>query len=1580
MTLVVTANVVGQVRGEPVRLPNRRRRLSTIVARHRPAGRQFIVSVHRKGAEAFKPTDRSVRLRATWKSTLVGPEDVVLITVVPLGKSFLSIGLAIASIALIAIAPYAAPAIAAGLTGVATASAGATFAVQAGLVIGGLALGYAAQAAKGAGKSQKQAELYSLSGGGNVPKPGSRRPLLYGRCWSAPPLSQGDYFLYDGDTMVLTKRMTLGIGKFQVHRIRVGDALFWSENGGLQLPFNSTATGNLGTAIEILYEQVSQLASGDVITSNAVSGQEMPRPGGNPDRTPWFRLTPQGVVADAALLSWTYPAVFRVSSSGRQVGTVAGVVFYGRKIDPTTGQVIGPEFEIQRSTELSDTLSPTPLRRSAYFRLPEAGSTYEISAQNAYPDPVGFEQQNRATWDGMSAYKDDYRIRPETTEIVLRIRAGKGLTVTAYSDIMVDATRIVPVWDGSAWTEQPTSKAVWAYCDLVRSTYGLAQPNSVDAAKALYYANLLADNDTYDGALPEVSSFWEAAGQLLLPLRADPVKVGAVHSFVRDESRAEPRHILTRRQIVRDSSGATYKTKVEGGDVIVEFDRDGDPKRPDEVRYSYGPPTRTPKRYKVAGITDGLHALKHATWLAAVAVFRGAERKIQTEWDGRLVYPGDHILSDLWFLRGKQAYGVASADGNVLTLDVTANVPAAYGYGSIRTRQGKEWGILRMRGVGARGLELHPEDVAALSAQTGLGLAAVLARDTQDPTTVVLGELVELRETYVARSAIPSDPDHVQVEMVKDDARVWQLLDEQTIAPAPVGTDPLAEPLMPTISVLHARCQRVETGIEVVWGVSVTLGARAYEVEISYDGGATWEVLSPLGPASSGRAQMRQTDQPVTVRARAYGRTGLHGDWITTTFTTVAPVVQGELIEPLSIQIEKMSAQLQKDIGAINDLGRGTLALGQQLTVDKLAEAQGLIDSAREATRLALSIGDDSILGSIRQLAAAVDRLAGEAATQTGDSFEERQLLKVADGRNFAAIERETRLRVSGDEVLASITTTLAVRLDTAEGGIVANASAIQGVSSRVTVAEGAITAQSQQITTLGARIDANDLAISGQATATQQLTARVTLTEGNIVSLSESLTALRSTVTTQGGQISANATAVDRVSTRAEQIDGRVTSEATRTTALEATVSDQGRQISGTSTALSDLTARTTTAEGRITSEAARLDALSSTVSTQGGQISSTADAVWRLTTRTSAAEGRIESEARRTDALAASVSDQGREIVGQARAIDDLAARTSTTEGNVTSIANKTTALEATASTLGGQISGNSQALQDLSARTSATEQGVSSQAQQLSNLSSTVSGQGGQIGANAQAVSQLQTRADNVDGQLSSQASSIQSLSTTQNGHTAQITTLAASYDGVKVQYGVTGYIDGKTGGFVLTGAKRLDGGNPFQLLVSADMFVDGLLTARMMSTTSLITTSAQIGNLTVDNINVKDGAISGLVSAQSNGQQASVTINVRTARAVAVLANRVGDLSSRFRQTGISTGAIKIYRDGNLIGAIPANFTMDFDPSPNVNASYLRLGPTTYPILDYPGVGAHTYQVVDDNTVGIGGVYISVQESK
>ncbi len=1119
MTLVVTANIAGQTRGEPVRLPDRRRRrLSTIVARHKPpAGRKFIVSVHRKGETFLRPTDGNTRLRAAWSRTLVGPDDVVLLTVVPGRGGIGSIGLAIASIALIAVAPYVAPALAGSLVfGAGTAAGTGTLAtaIQAGLVIGGVALGYAAQASSAA-KKKTERSLSSVTGGGNIPKPGARKPLLYGRCWSTPPLSQKDFITYDGDTMVLTKRMTLGIGRFQIHAVHVGEAVFWLEGGGLQAPFTSTA-GPLGTQIEFLFAQPSTIAPGDVISSPSVGGQEMPRPGGNPEWTPWFRLTPQGVTADAAQMSWTYPAIYRVSSQGRQAPTVAGVIFQGQEINPNTGEPIGPIFDLWTSSEGATALTTTPLRRSAYFRLPK-NAAYRVRSRNMYPEAVGFEQKNAASWDEMAAIKDDVRIRPNTTEIVMRVRAGKGLTVTAFSEIWVDATRIVPVWNGSAWIEQPERKAVWAFADLVRSQHGLALPNGFDADKASHYADLLDANDTFDGALPEVSSFWEAASEVLLPLRADPVKVGPVHSFVRDESRGEPRHILSRRQIVRDSGGATFKTKVEGGDVIVEFDRDGDPRRPDEVRFHYGPATRTPKRYRVNGIRDGLHALKHATWLAAVAVFRGAERRITTEWDGRLVFPGDHILSDLWFFKGKQTFGVASAAGNVLTLDVTANVPGEWGYGSVRQRDGREWGILRMRGIGARGLELHPDDVTALAAQTGRSLADVLARDSQGPTTIVIGDLTELQETYVARSAIPSDADHVQIEMVADDPRVWQLLDEQVIAPAPVNADNLAEPLIPQISVLHARCERIETGNEVVWGVSVTRGARNYEADISYDAGGSWEPLSPYGPASSSRAQMRQSDLPVTVRARAFGRTGLPGDYVDTTFTTVAPIVDGGLVDITNlppIPYDKLDGSAQ---GKITEALEAAEAASQAADA-VAAEARTRMDSLRRALAIDPKVRAgyvDAVIGDVRQ----------DLAVLTDASLRlQREVAILKDTQAAAGIEvlsAEGVVRIAGVARVESSLTSLSITVDALRGQIELYGS----------VQTGDIAGLIASISTVQQRLDAVNATISTLATA------------GDINGVNTRLATAEQTISAQSAAIEQRATlaTVDEQGTRLTTAENRL-------------------------------------------------------------------------------------------------------------------------------------------------------------------------------------------------------------------------------------------------------------------------------------------------------------------------------------------------------------------------------------------------------------------------------------------------------
>ncbi len=356
--------------------------------------------------------------------------------------------------------------------------------------------------------------------------------------------------------------------------------------------------------------------------------------------------------------------------------------------------------------------------------------------------------------------------------------------------------------------------------------------------------------------------------------------------------------------------------------------------------------------------------------------------------------------------------------------------------------------------------------VTDTSEETGRSLASVLARDSQDPTTIVIGELTELQETYVARSAIPSDADRVQIEMVADDPRVWQLLDEQVIAPAPVNADNLAEPLIPQISVLHARCQRIETGIEVVWGVSTARGARNYEADLSYDSGATWEVLSPYGPASSGRAQIRQSDQPVTVRARAFGRTGLPGDYIATTFTTVAPLIDNSQVElrlpPIGYEglTQNVRGRIENALGT----AQGALARALESLDNDATNAAAII--AEQNTRVnadgALATRIDGVVAKTDENAAAVT--SEIAARTTADSALATRIdaVVVQAGDALAAVTSEQTARINADGALGQRIDAVVVKAD----------NALAGVSQEATARINADGALAGQITAVQAQTD----------------------------------------------------------------------------------------------------------------------------------------------------------------------------------------------------------------------------------------------------------------------------------------------------------------------------------------------------------------------------------------------------------------------------------------------------------------------------------------------------------------------------
>jgi len=161
----------------------------------------------------------------------------------------------------------------------------------------------------------------------------------------------------------------------------------------------------------------------------------------------------------------------------------------------------------------------------------------------------------------------------------------------------------------------------------------------------------------------------------------------------------------------------------------------------------------------------------------------------------------------------------------------------------------------------------------------------------------------------------------------------------------------------------------------------------------------------------------------------------------------------------------------------------------------------------------------------------------------------------------------------------------LETRLTTAEGNITANASAVQSLDTRVDVAEGDITAQATAITALEADITDLNAGVTGNASAITTLDARVTTAEGDITANASAITALESSVTSLEFDVSGNASAITALDTRVTTAEGNITSQASSITTLESDVSDLVNDVSGNATAISGLQTDVTALDGQVTS-----------------------------------------------------------------------------------------------------------------------------------------------------------------------------------------------------------------------------------------------------------------------------------------------------------------------------------------------------------------------------------------------------------
>lgn len=240
-----------------------------------------------------------------------------------------------------------------------------------------------------------------------------------------------------------------------------------------------------------------------------------------------------------------------------------------------------------------------------------------------------------------------------------------------------------------------------------------------------------------------------------------------------------------------------------------------------------------------------------------------------------------------------------------------------------------------------------------------------------------------------------------------------------------------------------------------------------------------------------------------------------------------------------------------------------------------------------------------------------------------------------------------------------------------------ANSAAVSALDTRVTAAEGTITAQGTDITLLQSDLSTAEGNITANANATSSLDTRVTTAEGNITSLSGDITTLQNGLSTTNGNVTTNANAINSLQTEVSNIDGVVTSQSTDITQLQNDLNAAELDVTANAGAITSLTTRVDTAEGEISSQSTQLTNLNNSLTTAEGDITANSQALTLLDNRVTSAEGTILANSADITQLQADV--QALDVDGNAQALQDLDVRVTANEQDITAVASDVTTLTA-------------------------------------------------------------------------------------------------------------------------------------------------------------------------------------------------------------------------------------------------------------------------------------------------------------
>jgi len=924
--------------------------------------------------------------RTEWASYKVAANDNVEFVSRPLGgssgggSSAKSIGAIVAMVALTALAPWAMGAI--GLTGTA-ASIGSSL-----LIAGGaMAISHFLKP-KAGGQTAEKDELYSFGFGGNQARPLQPIPVGYGRTLSFPDFAAPKYSEYDGDNMTEYALLALGCGKYDIEELRIADTRIWTKSGGYNPSFP-------GITIQIRNpgEKVT-LFPVNVVTASEVSGIELFQ-----TFTAGFTANAAGTLARSLLIDFIFPSGCFWMWKGELRAHTVGVEVQIRPVNDA-GAATGPW-----ATVWSDQYTyskQSQIRITERIDVPDG--RFEVRArrtntpiEDMEPDPR-MSGADTIVWSALRAHIDGPNAFPRVTTIAIRAKANEALQGIMNGQVGVIATRIVPVWTGTAFVEQPSRSIAWAALDMWRNAdYGAGLPLAqVDFQSFYAYDQLWSGlGHTFDHVFKEPQTLDDALETILKAGRAMPAPVGDRLTIVRDEPRGLPRMMFTDYDIVRDSLTIDYTLADDDiADGIVGEYIDQTTFRLAEVSSA---PTGTtlakPARVQLQGVAKRSQAVGLVRFMAAENKYR----RITVSWtaraEGRLLKRGDLVKlaceePETW---GQSAEVISYNDATrTLTFDHDLEWNASGNhYIEVRRRDGQPWGPVRVtRGTSDRIAIVNATDLASETTRQGMSLADAVARsDLADrPTAAFSPGQPRTFRVLITEGTPDTDGEHITLTGVVDDLAVYDI-NEDGVAPLPSVPDVFSRSI-PVITTLGGNVYQRGVNLILQAGWQPAKGAVSYIADVSYDNGQTW--------------------------VRAY-----EGDK-----TTFEAIVAGA--QAIRLRVAGVTAANVLGAFSVVIVNPPPLRLNNGFVMMEIKPDDLIPELARDLEGLNL-----------------LDQLADVAG-------ETRVLAEEADDRGRAAITEVAKVRVDTEQALADLTTTVETQFDEYQTSVQQRFTAVTNVTGQM--------------------------------------------------------------------------------------------------------------------------------------------------------------------------------------------------------------------------------------------------------------------------------------------------------------------------------------------------------------------------------------------------------------------------------------------------------------------------------------------------------------------------------------------------